>query len=498
MTDSLVAVFASLTATVGSGTASTSDVSRLFEVKKELLLAEIKNRIRTNPQWSTPSTAPWSSVASQKGTVWIISPLPKTKGDLYVQRVPVRARSSGRDVTVHIKIAPHPFSNGGVRVAYHAQVRHSGTSTWKPYVVKQFIMLHNQKRKEYLDQLETNGVAICLSKMWMKTTKGKAAGKSGKGIKFIESRALELTVTSGGGGGGGASGGIADNWFHMEKVVPGTFEKYTDNDGLCCPKATSRTVLEFSKWSFEHCLTPSRGFRMMVTDLQGGKDSSGWVLTDPAILCSDLSRFGPTNYKPEGLDICYEAVKHTLKTGGALFPGGRPARSSYDPRFSRTGASVEMERRGRELLRILAEKKTSRASAAAAAAAKKKTRDEEEERRGAAAMLSRDLERRSHGWVCEPTSTMCCHGHRADKCGGPDSAFCALTGSPPVEEERPMRRRAAEHRETPLEDIYGPGAYKDEEGRICLPNSLGLPLNLEQANEMYQMYLMHGPRWFEK
>ena len=334
--------FSFLKTKIAAGRSTPAEFERAKELKR--LMDEIDARISTAP-------VDWSTIAPQSATVWI-TPLPTRKSDLYAKRDPVRATGS-----VHVKIAPRPFSRGGVRVAYHARVCKSGEATWKPYVVKQFIELKNQTRAEYLDQLETNGVAVFLAKEWMKSSEGKAAKKIGEGIKFIESRALELTATSGGGAATPDS-----HWYHMEKVVPGKFEKYTDNGGWCCSKPSSRTVLHFTKWSFEYCLTPSRDFSMMATDLQGGKQGGfGWVLTDPAMLCSDLSRFGPTNFDDAMIEICYEAAQHTLMTGGALFAGS-VAKSAMRPGFSRTDdGSMWASRKGK--FRGLKEEKRRRDAA---------------------------------------------------------------------------------------------------------------------------------------
>ena len=73
---------------------------------------------------------------------------------------------------------------------------------------------------------------------------------------------------------------------------------------------------------------------MMATDLQGGKIAQkGWVLTDPAMLCQDLSRFGPTNFHEAQLQMCYEGAQHALEHGLSL--EDCLLGSSYAPGFSR-------------------------------------------------------------------------------------------------------------------------------------------------------------------
>jgi len=73
---------------------------------------------------------------------------------------------------------------------------------------------------------------------------------------------------------------------------------------------------------------------MMATDLQGEKIArKGWVLTDPAMLCQDLSRFGPTNFHEAQLQMCYEGAQHALEHGLSL--EDCLLGSSYAPGFSK-------------------------------------------------------------------------------------------------------------------------------------------------------------------
>merc|ERR1712166_92847 len=85
----------------------------------------------------------------------------------------------------------------------------------------------------------------------------------------------------------------------------------------------------------------TNGF-MMATDLQGCqiKKTSlvdvvkeGWVLTDPAMLCQDLSRFGPTNFNEAQLTMCYGGANHVLNHGRSMVDGA-PG-TSYIAGFSR-------------------------------------------------------------------------------------------------------------------------------------------------------------------
>ena len=56
----------------------------------------------------------------------------------------------------------------------------------------------------------------------------------------------------------------------------------------------------------------------MVVDLQGilAPRDEGFTLSDPVILCTDLKRFGTTNFAREQMGECLGAIQHAL--GGGL------------------------------------------------------------------------------------------------------------------------------------------------------------------------------------
>ena len=55
---------------------------------------------------------------------------------------------------------------------------------------------------------------------------------------------------------------------------------------------------------------------MMVTDLQGVRHGNEYILTDPAILCKDNTRFGETNLGGTFIDKCMTATEAMLEEYG--------------------------------------------------------------------------------------------------------------------------------------------------------------------------------------
>ena len=301
-TDSLLAEFASLKMTIKSSKATVNNVKRVRQLKK--ILVHIDKEL-------TSAVPDWSAIPSQTATVWKTT-LPTSKDDLQNKHAPIQSSS------VAIKIAPHPFARGGVRAAYHALVTKESSFQLKPFVVKKYLEPKNRTAEQYLDQLETNQVAKFLAIEFMKTSSGRRAQKIGQQIKFMESYAIQIVDDTTG----------AVTWYNLEGVIEETFDKWTDNNGFCDPSRENRTLLEFAKWTHEW----TNGF-MMVSDLQGGKTKKGWTLTDPAMLCQDLSRFGPTNFSEAQLLMCYEGAQHAIRNGLSI-ANGTPG-TSYLPGFSR-------------------------------------------------------------------------------------------------------------------------------------------------------------------
>ena len=83
----------------------------------------------------------------------------------------------------------------------------------------------------------------------------------------------------------------------QEVALEGVWEKYNNNHGLVIsnptPDGTDHDVIQaFSHWT--HYVTDGQ---MVVVDCQGvfNKSKNAFLLTDPALHCKDVTRFGGTN-----------------------------------------------------------------------------------------------------------------------------------------------------------------------------------------------------------
>ena len=83
-------------------------------------------------------------------------------------------------------------------------------------------------------------------------------------------------------------------FFFVEQYLDGDFTRYSYNTGFWEESRLNEWLLRFALWTYEI----TDGF-MMVADLQGVHTPSGFILTDPVVLCKDLNRFGSTNLGEE-------------------------------------------------------------------------------------------------------------------------------------------------------------------------------------------------------
>ena len=213
-----------------------------------------------------------------------------------------------------IQIARLPFARGGVRAAYRGRMRFD-RGEWEDVIVKEFMFPNHRLEKEYISQSENSAWAKSLIDLYRATSEGKSLSKP---IEVVPSRVIKV-VEEGGGG---------EILYNMERCLSGAWKRWTTNGAYIA--LPNRDLLRFSSWSYEYTSN-----YLIVTDLQGVETSAGIFITDPAVLCKDSSRFGPTNLSSPIMDECYEAAKH-----GATLPSRRGPVSAYTVR--KDGLSLHM------------------------------------------------------------------------------------------------------------------------------------------------------------
>jgi hypothetical protein len=209
--------------------------------------------------------------------------------------------------TYKCRVAIYPFSKGAVRAAYYGKLQ-EGTTGWKDVILKEFLFPSDRTLDEYKNQSENSAVAKYLMEEFI-----KSRTPLGKEIMVIPSRILKVQKPDG-----------SIVLYNVEDVLSGTWKRWTNNAGAINEKNTD--LLEFTKWSYER----SEGY-LLVSDLQGAEDADRIILTDPAVLCKDKSRFGPTNFDDAQIIICLEAAKHGVGVSGGGLHSMRSGFSLYSP-----------------------------------------------------------------------------------------------------------------------------------------------------------------------
>ena len=180
-----------------------------------------------------------------------------------------------------IKIAADPFAEGKLRIAYYG--KYADDESGSSLVLKKFKYTSENKFVRYKEQMEIQSVAIALAKQFNRI---KPAGT--RDVQFADVSTVAFTE------------GKEKIHYAMERYISGKYVKFNNNAGFVNEAAYTATLNAFSHWTY----WATKRY-IMVVDLQGVKEErSGEVqyfLTDPAIHCRSLRRFGKTNLGPEGM-----------------------------------------------------------------------------------------------------------------------------------------------------------------------------------------------------
>jgi hypothetical protein len=228
--------------------------------------------------------------APVEGRVWgILVP----NNEKHVREGDLTLHNGNRDCVC--QIGGKAFARGEVRAAYFAKLTFDGEAEPTRFILKEFIDPRLRTEEEYASASENSAVANYLAEAYCSKHRVK------KPIRVIRSRVLKVQRSTG------------VQLYNMEELLSGDFKKWTNNNG--CIVQGNADIIRFSKWSFDEY----DGF-LMITDLQGVETSSEIILTDPAVLCQDLTRFGPTNFNNSQMILCVDAVEHWLGSGGTAAP----------------------------------------------------------------------------------------------------------------------------------------------------------------------------------
>lgn len=190
-----------------------------------------------------------------------------------------------------VKVAPQPFAEGEQRLAYRGQLRRR--EGWSDCILKLFKQENSEAntQEQYLKQIETSTIAAYLATEYNRhRQEGQAR------IEFLQSMVVQTHCDQ--------------KYYNLELPLPsGPFIKFSNNMGYWNPDHFDSTLAKFTIWT--HLVTKGH---MMVVDLQGVKTRDNtFVLTDPVILCKDITRFGATNMGEEGIQRCVLGAKVQLR-----------------------------------------------------------------------------------------------------------------------------------------------------------------------------------------
>lgn len=200
--------------------------------------------------------------------------------------------------SMFMRRAPNPFAEGGLRLAYHGQlasVPRELAKSGHEVVMKSFKRLGQgiHDLEQYTEQSEVSTVAKYLATMY--NSSSARPSQCGK-VEYLDALVVEEVSSE--------NESSGERRFCVERPLPpGEFIKFSNNKGYWNSEHLSETLLRFSLYTSQ----VSNGY-LMLTDLQGVKSGDDYILTDPAILCKDILRFGRTNMGEEFMKICTDAA----------------------------------------------------------------------------------------------------------------------------------------------------------------------------------------------
>ena len=218
-----------------------------------------------------------------------------------------------------VKIGPNSFSVGAQRIAYYGL--EFTFNEKKRVVFKEFKFMGTglNKLDKYKEQMEIQSVAACMAQRFNTyTLHANLSGLEPKKILFTKVSTVSFKHRP------------KPFYCSKEPLIEGSYVKYTSNCGFVNKNEYTPTLNAFSHWTHHF----SDGY-LMVVDLQGVRSEKDgevtFTLTDPAIHCKDLMRFGSCNLGKKGMarffrnhicnDICHflQLPEHKRQVMGTAF-----------------------------------------------------------------------------------------------------------------------------------------------------------------------------------
>lgn len=189
---------------------------------------------------------------------------------------------------IEVKVAKLPFAKGVCQVAYKAQHLNSRRFTEVVHKETLFSLPEDLTREKYENR--------CLSVQWAARCFANAFAKvvpaSYPSIDFAPIALIRYLERPGA------------PLCTQEAHLPGLFTKFNSNSGLVVPNPTAGGVNHDVVQAFSHWTFHISKKHMMVVDCQGVFDAAKkcFRMTDPAIHCTNVLRYGGTNLSTQGME----------------------------------------------------------------------------------------------------------------------------------------------------------------------------------------------------
>ncbi|CAG8577451.1 15465_t:CDS:1 [Cetraspora pellucida] len=227
-----------------------------------------------------PLEPDWTTLPEKIGEILCYVP-PETLNEVKDEFYFINSNFTVQNIS--FKLAPQPFSVGAERYAFFALDAKLGQD--KKLVIKKYHDIKASSMEQYLESVEIFSIAYFLSNKFNIAAKRVGVNKK---VTFIDVKVLCDKTDF-------------NTYYTVEKYINDIeFKRFNVNSGII---TEFHSILEaFAHFTYQY----TKGY-LVVYDLQGGNLHDEFLLTDPAIHCIDLLRFGTTNLGKNGIQKCFLA-----------------------------------------------------------------------------------------------------------------------------------------------------------------------------------------------